>query len=516
MAFSDKPKFTSDGKQLMALATAGEITLKFTKIKMGDGVLSTQSVTTLTDLINPVVTLDITAVSGGNDYITLQSDFDNAQLSAGFYWREVGVYAEDPDGGNDILYCYGNCGELAEYIASAGEQTIRKIIAVSAIIGDAENVTAEISDSTYYSPHDLLQAEISQEDLMPFFDTVSGKKNITFEMLVNAIGALLGISDLSSHIKDYDNPHNVSAKQIGLDNVDNTADVEKRVAYANKAGSSEECTGNAATATKLKLARTIDGVAFNGNSNINHFAVCETAGNTVEKTVAKIGYYAFEGSWITVLFKNTNTAENPTLNVNDTGAKAIYYKGSPVEADMLSSGDIYIMIYTSGRYEIVGDLHIGDFLPLIGGLLTGTLSISEADGYNTGGNLKLIAGSNPVHNGIYIRTMNGKLYILGIPSADGVTKVGEGTALVIDPYAKTITGGYSFDGTMSKVATGTIAAPGTSACTINVGFAPKYVILSRAPGTYNCIIPGNGGSLTSTGFTYTGGGSADVHYVAVG
>ena len=388
---------------------------------------------------------------------------------------------------------------------------------MSAIIGDAENVTAEISDSTYYSPHDLLQAEISKEDLMPFFDTVSGKKNITFEMLVNAIGALLGISDLSSHIKNYDNPHEVSAKQIGLGNVDNTADAEKRVAYADEAGSSEECTGNAATATKLKLARTIDGVAFNGNSNINHFAVCETAGNTVEKTVAKIGYYAFEGSWITVLFKNTNTAENPTLNVNDTGAKAIYYKGSPVEADMLSSGDIYIMIYTSGRYEIVGDLHIGDFLPLIGGTLSSILSIGEASGNATGGQLNLLAGDKGVtFNGITLSVNSGKLRIFGIPSADGVTKVGQGTMLVIDPYAKTITGGYSFDGTMSKVATGTIAAPGTSARTINVGFAPKYVILSRAPGTYNCIIPGNGGSLTSTGFTYTGGGSADVHYVAVG
>lgn len=235
MAFSESPKFTNKGKQLMAAAMAGEITLRFIGIKMGDGSITTQAVASLTDLINPVASLAISSITNGSDYITLQTDFDNTQLSTGFYWREVGVFAEDPESGEEVLYCYGNCGELAEYIAAAGEQTIKKIIAVSAIVGNAENVTAEITDSTYYSPQDPLQEKIAEEDLIPFFSTLSGKKNITFALLVDAIGALFGMSDLSAHILNMNNPHKITKAQIGLGNVENksSATIRSEITSAN-------------------------------------------------------------------------------------------------------------------------------------------------------------------------------------------------------------------------------------------------------------------------------------------
>ncbi len=198
MAFNDSPKFTNKGKQLMAAAVAGEITLKFTSIMLGNGELTTQAAASLTELISPVVNLAINSISRGSNYVTLQTDFSNAELSAGFYWREIGVYAEDPEGGDNILYCYGNCGELAEYIAAAGEQAIKKIISMSVIVGDAENVTAEITDAVYYSPQDPLQDEISAEDLIPFFAQLSGKKNMSFEMLSNAILKLLKVVSTSA------------------------------------------------------------------------------------------------------------------------------------------------------------------------------------------------------------------------------------------------------------------------------------------------------------------------------
>lgn len=48
------------------------------------------------------------------------------------------------------------------------------------------------------------------------------------------------------------NGHTHTKSQVGLGNVDNTADANKSVKYATSAGTSNSCTGNAATATGIK------------------------------------------------------------------------------------------------------------------------------------------------------------------------------------------------------------------------------------------------------------------------
>lgn len=57
---------------------------------------------------------------------------------------------------------------------------------------------------------------------------------------------------VNKHVARNDNPHSVTKTQVGLDNVDNTADSAKSVL----------------SATKLTTARTINGVAFDGSANI--------------------------------------------------------------------------------------------------------------------------------------------------------------------------------------------------------------------------------------------------------
>ena len=53
-------------------------------------------------------------------------------------------------------------------------------------------------------------------------------------------------TNLNIHNTNKSNPHGITASQIGLGNVNNTADNTKSVKYAESAGS---CTGNAATST---------------------------------------------------------------------------------------------------------------------------------------------------------------------------------------------------------------------------------------------------------------------------
>ena len=64
-----------------------------------------------------------------------------------------------------------------------------------------------------------------------------------------------------------------------------------------------------------------------------------------------------------------------------------------------------------------------------------------------GGQIQLkTALSDKTTSGIVIDTANGDFRIFGLPSRDGITRTGNGTVLTIDPYDKTIAGGYSFNG----------------------------------------------------------------------
>lgn len=118
-----------------------------------------------------------------------------------------------------------------------------------------------------------------------------------------------------------------------------------------------DITGNAGTATKLATARNVNGILFDGNANRINFGVCSTSAATAAKTVACTGFALITGAEITVFFNTTNTAANPTLNVNNTGAKPIYYRGAAISAGYLAANRIYTFRYTGSAYSLVGDIN---------------------------------------------------------------------------------------------------------------------------------------------------------------
>ena len=114
--------------------------------------------------------------------------------------------------------------------------------------------------------------------------------------------------------------------------------------------------GNAVSASKWNTARKINGMGIDGTADRTNYGVCPTSGSTAAKTVSCTGFNLVAGAEVTVKFNNTNTALNPTLNVNGTGAKAVYYKGAAVLPGYIRSGGIYTFRYTGTRWEAVGDL----------------------------------------------------------------------------------------------------------------------------------------------------------------
>lgn len=110
----------------------------------------------------------------------------------------------------------------------------------------------------------------------------------------------------------------------------------------------------ATTANKLATARNIDGIDFDGTSDVNHFGTCSTAAATAAKVVDCAGYKLVSGARITVKFTVTNTAVSPSLNVNTTGAKPIKYNGGVINTGWLTANSTLEFVYDGTNYNFIG------------------------------------------------------------------------------------------------------------------------------------------------------------------
>ena len=156
MAQFSNLSLTTKGLALQTKAQTG-VQLNFTKVQFGDGSLVTgETVANLTALKSPKMTTSIasnTVIGDGTSQI--RTILNNSGLATGFYLREVGVFAQDPDEG-EILYEYAMAGEYADYIpAGTGNSVFESTLDLIAIIGNASNVTATIQSGAYTSQLDF-------------------------------------------------------------------------------------------------------------------------------------------------------------------------------------------------------------------------------------------------------------------------------------------------------------------------------------------------------------------------
>ena len=143
------PKLTDAGKALYYENMSGA-GITFTTIQMGNGTI-TGSISAMTALVSAVVTIDAAVKNNAEQYADVSGHFSNAELEEGFYWREIGVFAADPDypddRSHDILYCYQNAYDTADFIPVASVETVEKNITVPIIVGDASTVSCTLSSS---------------------------------------------------------------------------------------------------------------------------------------------------------------------------------------------------------------------------------------------------------------------------------------------------------------------------------------------------------------------------------
>lgn len=107
------------------------------------------------------------------------------------------------------------------------------------------------------------------------------------------------------------------------------------------------------------MANIIDSLKFGSTQGVFTlpYAECGIAAGTVAKTATATNFVLAAGARVAVKFTYANTASNPTLNINSTGAKNIYHKGAQITTGgnkALLAGTVDF-IYDGTQYHIIGN-----------------------------------------------------------------------------------------------------------------------------------------------------------------
>ncbi|TVM15074.1 hypothetical protein DPQ33_16435 [Oceanidesulfovibrio indonesiensis] len=137
---------TQQGLQLLAKAQTG-VTLEITRAAVGSGEWPDgQDPEAMADLVHEEMSLAIQGMevqSGGVTRLTVL--LTNSGLQQGFFIRELGVYANDPQAG-EILYTVAYAGDKYDYVPAAGTP-FEKVFDIYIVTANASEVTAQIDPS---------------------------------------------------------------------------------------------------------------------------------------------------------------------------------------------------------------------------------------------------------------------------------------------------------------------------------------------------------------------------------
>ena len=141
---------TNAGQSLLYKVQGGK-TLNFLRFGLGDGKLNGQAIQPLTNLINPKMSVELKRLDVKNDRVILGAFLDNKELTEGFYQRELGIFAEDPDTKAEILFMYANSADTSDYIDGNTGRVIEENLTVEIYISDVANISAVINESLVYA-----------------------------------------------------------------------------------------------------------------------------------------------------------------------------------------------------------------------------------------------------------------------------------------------------------------------------------------------------------------------------
>ena len=128
---------TNQGKNMVTESIRTKSAIIFTKISLGDGLLNGETIETMTGLKHRLLDGNIPKINPlGNGEIEAVSTVSNSELTAGFFARELGLFAKLGEEGEEQLFAYTNAGSNASYIPP-NTSVDEKMLGIQLGIGDA-------------------------------------------------------------------------------------------------------------------------------------------------------------------------------------------------------------------------------------------------------------------------------------------------------------------------------------------------------------------------------------------
>ena len=136
---------TNKGKTLQGKVEAGKCKLELTKMKIGSGILENgRDLEGLIELIHSEQEIGLSEIETmDTGECVVHATLSNINVKTGFYARELGLYATDPDEG-EILYAITTDGNPDYIQAYGGTTTISYDIALTIIVDNATHTVATI------------------------------------------------------------------------------------------------------------------------------------------------------------------------------------------------------------------------------------------------------------------------------------------------------------------------------------------------------------------------------------
>lgn len=176
----------------------------------------------------------------------------------------------------------------------------------------------------------LIEEETNTNDMTLAYTEAEELTELTSgEKLTVAFGKLAkAVKDLISHLADAVK-HITGDERTLWNTVSNKADSNHTHNYAG----SSSAGGAANSAKKLSSTRYIDGIPFDGSSNLSRLGTCATASYDTAKKVT-IGAFDGEGASDAILYiqftgtYNGGANDTHTISINDGEPLVIYYQGA--------------------------------------------------------------------------------------------------------------------------------------------------------------------------------------------
>lgn len=273
---------TDKGIALQSKVQAGEV-LNITKMKLGSGTLPAETdIRKLTDLIKPEQNLGIGGREPNGDYCKISATISNVGLEAGYYVRELGVFAQDPDDG-EILYAYTTDGAPDYLPAEGGSTVISQEFSVNIAVSDTDKINVEIDP-----------------------------------------GALATMGYVQLQVNEHNEDASAHEKAFSQHNTDETAHYDMTGATGSKAGkrgfvpapkAGDQNKALFGNGTYKQVVETINGIKPDGNNNVTLITGINMLTRTKQYKIGDIAYSPNLPSWayLSCVTAGTTAAEEPSF-----------------------------------------------------------------------------------------------------------------------------------------------------------------------------------------------------------